>query len=100
MIKRVCAAIFLITVTISLCIAQTSHVPTLDELLTLKSIAGTQVSPDGRWVAYTVGYGDFKQDAIITQSCLANSETGKSVQLRSGDKATASARVSRDGQLV
>ena len=70
MIKRVCAAIVLITFTISLCIAQASHVPTLDELLTLKSIAGTQISPDGKWVAYAVGYGDFKQDAFITQIWL------------------------------
>src|SRR5215510_4663286 len=46
------------------------HVPTLDDLLTIKSVGGTQISPDGRWVAYTINYGDFKQDAFITQICL------------------------------
>ena len=100
MIKRVCAAIVLITFTISLCIAQASHVPTLDELLTLKSIAGTQISPDGKWVAYTVGYGDFKQDAFITQIWLANSENGKSFQLTRGDKSSTNPRWSPDGQWL
>src|SRR5437588_8385881 len=97
MIKRVCAAIVLITFAISLCIAQASHVPTLDELLTLKSIAGTQISPDGKSVAYTVGYGDFKQDAFVTQIWLANSENGKSFQL-TRDKSSTNPRWSPDGQ--
>ena len=100
MIKRVCAAIVLITFTISLCIAQASHVPTLDELLTLKSIAGTQISPNGKWVAYTVGYGDFKQDAFVTQIWLANSENGKSFQLTRGDKSSTNPRWSPDGQWL
>ena len=40
------------------------HVPTLDDLLTIKSVGGTQISPDGKWIAYTVSYGDFKQDTF------------------------------------
>ncbi len=27
------------------------HVPTVDDLLTIKSVGGTQISPDGKWVA-------------------------------------------------
>ena len=55
------------------------HVPTLDDLLTLKTVGGTQISPDGKWVAYTIGYGDFKQDAFITQICLVESGSGRSL---------------------
>jgi len=46
------------------------RVPTVDDLLTLKTLGGTQISPDGKWVAYSIGYGDFKQDAFINQICL------------------------------
>jgi hypothetical protein len=46
----------------------TRHVPTIDELLTLKAIGGAQISPDGQWVAYTVTNADFKQDAFVTKS--------------------------------
>src|SRR5260370_8064674 len=62
------------------------RVPTIDDLLTIKSVGGTQISPDGKWVAYTVGYGDFKTDAFVTQIWLAQSDTGKSFQLTPPDK--------------
>jgi dipeptidyl aminopeptidase/acylaminoacyl peptidase len=98
MIKRFFVLFAVITATIS--IADAQHVPTLDDLLTLKSIGGTQISPDGKWVAYTVGYGDFKQDAFITQIWLVNSENGKSFQLTRGDKSATNPRWSPDGQWL
>lgn len=76
------------------------RVPTVDDLLTIKSVGGTQISPDGKWIAYTIGYGDFKQDAFITQICLVNSETGKSFQLTRGDKSSTTPRWSPDGQWL
>lgn len=76
------------------------RVPTVDDLLTIKSVGGTQISPDGKWVAYTIGYGDFKQDAFVTQIFLVNSETGKSIQLTRGDKSSANPRWSPDGQWL
>lgn len=77
-----------------------THVPTLDDLLTLKSIGGTQISPDGKWVAYTVTYGDFKQDAFVTQVWLADSASGKSFQLTRGDKSSINPRWSPDGKWL
>ena len=77
-----------------------THVPTLDDLITLKSIGATQISPDGKWIAYTVGYGDFKQDAFITQVWLADSASGKSLQLTRGDKSSTNPRWSPDGKWV
>ena len=79
--------------------AQT-HLPTLDDLLTIKSVGGTQISPDGKWVAYTVGYGDFKQDAFINQIWLADSASGKSFQLTRGDKSSTNPRWSPDGKWL
>ena len=76
------------------------RVPTLDDLLTLKSIGGTQMSPDGKWVAYTVSYGDFKQDAFVTQIWLVNSYTGQSLQLTRNDKSSTNPRWSPDGQRL
>jgi dipeptidyl aminopeptidase/acylaminoacyl peptidase len=83
------------------CEAQTrQHVPTVDDLLTLKSVGGTQISPDGKWIAYTVGYGDFKQDAFINQIWLAETEAGKTFQLTRGEKSSTSPRWSPDGQTL
>ena len=98
MIKTALASLALLLVA-STALAQ-SHVPTLDDLLTLKAVGGTQISPDGKWVAYTVSYGDFKQDAFVTQIWLASSDTGKSLQLTRGDKSATSPRWSPDGRWL
>src|SRR6266404_5138083 len=76
------------------------RVPTVDDLLTIKSVGGTQISPAGKWVAYTVGFGDFKQDAFINQIWLVESDTGKSFQLTRGDRSSTNPRWSPDGQWL
>src|SRR5262252_3549346 len=101
--NRLIAVFLTLLASVSLAVAFDSangstHVPTLDELLTLKTIAGTQISPDGKWVAYTVGYGDFKQDAFVTQIWLADAAGGKSFQLTRGDKSATGPRWSPDGK--
>ena len=98
MIKRT-LTLFALLLVASQALAQ-SRVPTLDELITLKTVGGAQISPNGKWVAYTVSYGDFKQDAFITQIWLANSDTGKSFQLTRGDKSSTAPRWSPDGRLA
>ena len=98
MIKRT-LTLFAFLLVASQALAQ-SRVPTLDELITLKTVGGAQISPNGKWVAYTVSYGDFKQDAFITQIWLANSDTGKSFQLTRGDKSSTAPRWSPDGRLA
>ena len=98
MIKRA-LALFALLLFVSSVLAQT-RIPTLDDLITLKSIGGAQISPDGKWVAYTVSYGDFKPDAFVTQIWIANADTGKSFQLTRGDKSSTGARWSPDGQWL
>ena len=98
MIKRA-LVLFALMLIVPAALAQ-SRVPTLDDLVTLKTVGATQISPDGKWVAYTVSHGDFKQDAFITQIWLANSETGKSFQLTRADKSSTAPRWSPDGQWL
>src|SRR5467141_2097352 len=93
-------SLLLITITSAILVEAQRRVPTVDDLLTIKSIGGTQISPDGKWVAYTVGYGDFKQDAFINQIWLVASDTGKSFQLTRGDRSSTTPRWSPDGQWL
>jgi dipeptidyl aminopeptidase/acylaminoacyl peptidase len=79
--------------------AQT-RVPTLDDLLTLKTAGGSQISPDGKRIAYTITVGDFKQDAFVTQIWLADTASGKSYQLTRGDKSSTGPRWSPDGKWL
>src|SRR5438477_11073488 len=76
------------------------RVPTIDDLLTIKSVGGTQIATDGKWVAYTVGYGDFKQDAFINQIWLAQTESGQTFQLTRGVRSSTNPRWSPDGHWL
>jgi len=76
--------------------AAAQHVPTVDELLNVKGAATARISPDGKWVAYSVGETDFKQNAFVTQLWLANVQTGQSVQLTRGEKSAGNPQWSPD----
>src|SRR5438552_10032563 len=101
MTRKIAALSFLVTTFIvAIAVQAQQRVPTLDDLLTIKSVGATQISPDGKWVAYTVGYGDFKTDAFMTQIWLAQTDTGQSFQLTRGDKSATTPRWSPDGQWL
>jgi hypothetical protein len=46
--------------------APAKHVPTVEDLMALKSAGSPQISPDGTKVAYAVTEADFDQDAYVT----------------------------------
>src|SRR5260370_15855760 len=101
MTRRIAALSFLVTTFIvAIAVQAQPRVPTIDDLLTIKSVGGTQISTDGKWVAYTVGYGDFKTDAFVTQIYLVNADTGKSFQLTRSEKSSTNPRWSPDGQWL
>ncbi|HSB28504.1 MAG TPA: hypothetical protein VLE19_11645, partial [Pyrinomonadaceae bacterium] len=95
--RLLCLA-FLCTVSMANVAGQSArHVPTIDELLTLKTIGAVQISPDAKWIAYTVGYGDFKTDTFLNQIWLIDVATGRNFQVTRGDKSSTNPRWSPDG---
>lgn len=76
------------------------HVPTIDELLQIETIGAVQISPNGKWVAYTMSGTDFEQDAFISQIWLVDAETGESFQLTRGEKPASNPQWSPDGQWL
>src|SRR5262249_48304292 len=62
------------------------RVPTVDDLLNIDSIGGVRISPNGKWVAYTVTHSDFKNDAFVTHIWIADPASGRKYQLTRGDK--------------
>ena len=73
------------------------RVPTVDDLINVKSLGGAQISPDGKYVAYTVNEADWKQDAFVNHIWLANVATGKTFQLTRGEKSAGNPQWSPDG---
>ena len=40
---------------------------TIEDILKLKTVSEVQISPDGKWVAYTVSEMDMKKDKSLTR---------------------------------
>ncbi len=80
--------------------AQTKHTPSLEESLSLKTIGGARISPDGRFIAYRVRETDWKENAYVRQIWLANIATGASFQLTRGKKSSDAPEWSPDGRWL
>src|SRR5499426_2470584 len=93
-------ALALIVITFALSVQAQKRVPTVDDLLNVKSLGGAQISPDGKYVAYTVSETDWKQDAFVTQIWLANTATGKTFQITRGEKSAGNPQWSPSGEWL
>jgi dipeptidyl aminopeptidase/acylaminoacyl peptidase len=79
---------------------QTKHTPTIEETLSLRSIGGANVSPDGQFVAYQMQQANWKDNEFVSQICIVNVATGKSFQLTQGKKSVGGADWSPDGRWL
>jgi dipeptidyl aminopeptidase/acylaminoacyl peptidase len=75
-------------------------VPTIEESLCMKSVAGAQISPDGRFVAYTVQQANWDENDFYTQIWIAMPYTGERYQLTSGKKSSSGAQWSPDSRRL
>jgi dipeptidyl aminopeptidase/acylaminoacyl peptidase len=80
--------------------AQAKHTPSLEESLSLKTIGGARISPDGRFIAYRVRETDWKENAYVRQIWLVNVATGASFPLTRGKKSSDAPEWSPDGRWL
>src|SRR3954463_6922511 len=71
--------------------------PTVDQILSLKRAASPEISPDGRWVAYTVRETNWDDNAYETEIWLADVATGATRQLTNAKKSSQSPSGAPDG---
>jgi dipeptidyl aminopeptidase/acylaminoacyl peptidase len=79
--------------------AQTRPLRT-DDLFALKTVGDPRLSPDGRFVAYTVTTLDQKEDSSDTDIWLAPLEGGPALRLTASPKSETSPRFSPDGRYL
>src|SRR5438477_294305 len=73
---------------------------TIDDYLALKAVGNPQLSPDGKWVAYTVTEQSLKDNRGITRIWLAEVATGSTRQLTAGPGSDRQPRWSPDGRTL
>ena len=73
---------------------------TVEDLMKVKRVSDPQVSPDGRWVAFTIGDVNFEANRTITQIYVTPIGGGELKRLTDGDRSSSSPRWSPDGKKI
>ncbi len=76
------------------------HAPTPEESISIKTAGGPAISPDGKYVAYTVSEADWEQNEYVSHLWLADTATGRVFPLTQGSKSSGSAEWSPDGRWL
>src|SRR3954466_1236078 len=74
--------------------------PTVDQILSLKRAGSPEISPDGRWVAYTVRETNWDDNVYATEIWLPDATTGDPRQLTNAKKSSQSPAWSPDGSKL
>lgn len=73
---------------------------TPDDIYRLQRVADPQVSPDGKWVAYTVSAPDKEADKQVSHIWMTSWDGSQNVQLTYGSESESSPRWSPDGKYL
>jgi dipeptidyl aminopeptidase/acylaminoacyl peptidase len=73
---------------------------TFDDYIALKSVSDPQLSPDGKWVAYTVSVPSLQDNRGIARVWVAEVATGRARQLTGGPGSDRQPRWSPDGKTL
>ncbi len=74
--------------------------PTIEQLVSLKRAGSPAISPDGRWVAYTVREANWDDNAYETEIWIADTQAGTTRQLTNGRKSSSAPSWSPDGKRL
>jgi dipeptidyl aminopeptidase/acylaminoacyl peptidase len=80
--------------------AQTGRAYTLDDLAKLQNVSDPQVSPDGKWIAYTVGSTDTEKDKRDSDIWMVSVDGTQTLQLTSSKDNESRPRWSPDGKYL
>jgi len=70
---------------------------TVDDLFRMRDVGDPQISPDGRWVAFTVTTHDLEQDESRSQVMMVRAVGGQPVAMTAPEKSASRPRWSPDG---
>ncbi len=76
------------------------HGMTLDDMTRMVRVGGPQVSPDGKWIAYTVTHVDKDDDKNLTDLWMVSWDGTQDIQLTRGKDGAGEPRWSPDGRYL
>lgn len=103
--NRSCTILTLLTVLLvgpgtSVLAADTLRPLEVDDYFSLKNVGSPVISPDGEWVAYTVGTQDLEKDSRETRIWMVPTSGGEALPMTAKGSSAWSPRWSPDGKLL
>jgi dipeptidyl aminopeptidase/acylaminoacyl peptidase len=98
MLRRILFAFFLLIQ--GLCLAQTKHPFTFDDMMALKRLGDPQLSPDGKWVTFAAVDVDLKANTKTPHLWIVPLGGGEARQLTSAKEGEDRPRWSPDGKRI
>lgn len=93
------ALIFLVS-TNSISAQESKRPITIDDFFKLKEVKDPKVSPDGKWIAYTVSEPDLKEDKKETRIWMVPAAGGEAIPMTAKGYSAGSPRWSPDGKFL
>ena len=97
--RHFCFAIFLF-VSLALQGQETKRSITIEDVLAIKSVRQVKVSPDEKWIAFTISTIDTTKDKSNTRIWMISTEGGDPIPMTSEDYSAGNPRWSPDGKYL
>ncbi|MBZ5604488.1 MAG: S9 family peptidase [Acidobacteriia bacterium] len=88
------------SILLSFVLTLAAQTPTIEQSLNLKTAGSPRISPDGRFIAYTVSETNWDENAFDTQIWMAMTATGERYQLTHAKKSSSDPRWSPDSKRL
>ncbi|HEV8265369.1 MAG TPA: S9 family peptidase [Gemmatimonadales bacterium] len=98
--RRVLLAMVVAQFTVSGMASAQKRAITFEDYIALKAVSDPQLSPDGKWVAYTVSTPSLQDNRNVSRIWVAEVATGRSRQLTGGPGSDRQPRWSPDGKTL
>jgi len=93
-----CASLFLVCLS---SFSQEAKNPiNIDDILNLKTVREPKISPDGKWIAFTVSESDLKKDKSEKRIWMISTSGGKAIPMTGKGYSTSEPRWSRDNKYL
>jgi len=98
---KVCRILVVLTLFAAMpLMAQEKRVLRVDDIFAFKNVGDPRISPDGKWVAYTVSTTDPKEDTSDTDIYMVPLSGGEAMRMTGSKKSEKSPRWSPDGRYL
>ena len=92
--------IFLLTTTLSVSGQEVKRALTIDDILAIKTVREVEVSPDEKWIAYTVSTIDTSEDKSNARIWMVSTNGGTPIPMTAEEYSAGKPRWSPDGQYL